>query len=233
MEKAYRNISYLFLLILAFAIVGFFQSYFGLFPRFEGLPAVAHLHAIGLLLWFGLLILQPILIRYNRIGVHRLLGKFSYFLVPYIALTVFGMARHSYRAQGASWLLAANPPGLFFALIGLLPFLFFYALAIVYRRNTEYHMRFIIATSLPLIPPALGRFFDLRLKLGPPGAILPPLTVLLILVGLIIYDKVKLGRVHRAYWVALAVIILVDVSVPTIAPTHLWQSIALKIGQYL
>jgi uncharacterized membrane protein YozB (DUF420 family) len=233
MEKAYRNISYLFLLILGFAIVGFFQSYFGLFPRFQGLPAVAHLHAIGLLLWFGLLIIQPILIRYNRIELHRLLGKFSYFLVPYIALTVFGMARHSYRAKGASWLLAANPPSLFFVFIGLLPFLLFYILAIVYRRNTEYHMRFIIATSLPLIPPALGRFLDLRLKLGPPGAVLPPLTVLLILIGLMIYDKVELGRVHRAYWIVLLVILLVDVSVPTIAPSHWWQSVALKIGQFL
>jgi len=232
-ERPYKNVSYLFLLIVVFVGLGFFKTYFGLFPRFQGLPKIAHFHALGFLLWIALLIVQPLLIRYNRLPLHRLLGKFSYFLVPYIALTVFGMAREAFQLKGNSWLLVAKPPSFFFAIIGLSNFLFFYVLAIVYRREREYHMRYIIATSLALIPPAVGRFFDLWLKLGPAGAPLPILTVYTILIALMIYDKVKLGKVHRAYWVVLLFTILVGIAVPTIPRTHAWQSFALRAGQYL
>jgi hypothetical protein len=233
MERAYKNINYLFLLILLFVGLGFFKTYFSLFPRFQGLPTVAHFHAIGFLLWFALLIVQPILVWKNQLPLHRMLGKFSYFLVAYIVLTIIGMAHEAYHLKGNSWLLSIQPPSLFFAVVGFVNFLTFYSLAIIYRRNTGYHMRFIIATSLALIPPSLGRFFDLWLKLGPPGGILLTLIVFAILIGLIVYDKVKFGKVHNAYWVVLAFTILIDVAVPTIPPTHLWQSIALKVGQYL
>ncbi|MGB6686163.1 MAG: hypothetical protein WBH24_21095 [Candidatus Acidiferrum sp.] len=232
-ERPYKNISYLFLLILVFVGLGFFKTYFGLFPRFEGLPTIAHFHAIGFLLWIALLVVQPLLIRYNQLPLHRLLGKFSYFLVPYIVLTVFGMSHEAYRVKGNSWLLAPQPPSLFFAVIGLGDFLFFYVLAIIYRRDREYHMRYIIATSLALIEPSLGRFFAIWLKLGPVGGILTTLTVFSIFIGLMVYDKVKFGKVHRAYIVAFVFTLLLDVAVPVVPPTHLWQSIALRIGRYL
>lgn len=233
MENAYKNINYLFLVVLAFVGLGFFKTYFGLFPRFQGLPTMAHFHAAGFLLWFALLIVQPLLIRHKQLALHRVLGKFSYFLVSYIVLTVWGMAHASYHLQGTPWLLSVQPPGLFFGLIGLVNFLSFYILAIVYRRNSAYHMRYIIATSLALIPASLGRFFGIWLKLGPAGGILTTLTVFAILIGLMVYDKMKFGKVHRAYVVALMITILIDVAVPTVPPTHLWQLTALKIGQYL
>lgn len=232
-ERGYRSLSLLFLVVLLVVVVGFFKTYFSLFPRFQGLPTMAHFHAIGFLSWFALLIIQPLLIRDGRFALHRKLGKFSYLLVPYIALTVIGMTRESYHLKGRPWLLAGQPPSLYFALLGLASFLLFYSLAIIYRREPAYHMRFMVATTLALLPPALGRFFDLWLKLGPAGAPLPPLIVFAILIGLVVYDKLKTGKVHRAYWTIVLVIVLVDVSVPTIPQTHFWQSIASRIGEYL
>jgi len=233
MEAAYKNINYLFLAILVFAGLGFFKTYFGLFPHFHGLPTVAHFHAIGFLLWFALLLVQPLLIRYDQLPLHRRLGKFSYFLVPYIALTVFGMARAAYQSKGSSWLLGVYPPSLFFAVLGLGNFLLFYGLAIIYKQNRAYHMRYLIATSLALIEPSLGRFFHLWLRLNPVGGILTLLIVYAIIIGLMVYDKVKFGRVHKAYYVVLGVTVLIDIAVPTIPRTQLWQAIALKIGSYL
>lgn len=232
-ERGYKNLSVLFLIVLLVVGIGFFKTYFSFFPRFQGLPTMAHFHAIGFLSWFALLTVQPLLIRDGRFALHRTLGKFSYVLVPYIALTVIGMTRESYHLKGRAWLLGGQPPSLYFALLGLTSFLLLYSLAIIYRREPDYHMRYMVGTILALLPPALGRFFDLWLKLGPAGAPLPPLIVLAILTGLIVYDKFKTGHVHRAYWTVAAIIILVDVSVPTIPPTHLWQSIASRIGEYL
>jgi len=233
MERAYRNVSYLFVLILAFVFLGFFKTYFGLFPRFHGLPTAAHFHALGFLLWIAMLIVQPLLIRYNQLPLHRALGKFSYFLVPYIVLATFGMMRQAYHLKGQSWLIAALPPGLYFAATGLLNFVLFYILAMVYKRNTPYHMRYIIATSLALIQPSLGRLFNDELRLGPLGAILTTLTVYAVLIGLIVYDKSKFGKVYPPYWVTLAFTLMLNISVPFVPPTHLWQSIALRIGRFL
>jgi hypothetical protein len=233
MEKAYRNISYFFLLIFVVAILGFYQTYFGLFPRFRGVPDIAHLHALGFLLWFALLIIQPLLIRYNQLALHRSLGKFSYFLVPYIVLTVFGMMENGYHRDGVEWFLATNPPVFFFAVAGITNFVLFYLLAIVYRRNAAYHMRYIISASLALLAPALGRLFGPELHMPIMAAAVPSVVAPLILIGLIVLDWVKLRKAYTPYLYALELTILIDVAIPTIPRTRVWQSIALIVARHM
>jgi hypothetical protein len=233
MEKAYRNISYLFAGLLLFVILGFYQTYFGLFPCFQGVPDIAHLHAFGFLLWCGLLIVQPLLIRYNQLPLHRLLGRFTYFLVPYNVLTAFGMVEHAYHRDGVRWLLATNPPAFFLTVFELVWFVLFYSLAIIYRRNTPYHMRYIIGASLALISPSVGRLFGGELRMPLTVAIVTPLLPIAILIGLLILDRVRLKRVYSPYLYALAFTILFDVAVPTIPPSHLWQSFAVWTAQHL
>lgn len=233
MEKAYGNISYLFAGILVFVVLGFYQTYFGLFPRFQGVPDIAHLHALGFLLWCGLLIVQPLLIRYNQLALHRSLGKFTYFLVPYIVLTSFGMVEHAYHRDGMRWLLATNPPFFFLAIAGLIWFVGFYLLAMIYKRNTAYHMRYIIGASLALISPSVGRLFGAELRMPLMVAIVTPLLPVAILVGLMVLDWVRLKKVYSPYLYVLAFVILFDVAVPTIPPSHLWQSFAVWTAQHL
>jgi hypothetical protein len=233
METPYKNLSYFFASIFILAIIGFFNSYFGLFPHFTGLPDMAHLHFLGWLLWFSLLIIQPLLIRFNKLSVHRFLGKFSYFLFVYILFTILGMIRYSYSIYGLSYLIATRPPGLYFSIAGAINFGLFYILAIINRKNTSTHMRYIIISSLALIPPATGRLFDLELKLGEGGAALVPLIQLAIIVSLIFFDKVKLKKVSRPYIIALIFTLALDISIPTFIPSHAWQTIALKIGKFL
>lgn len=233
MEKAYRNISYLFAGLLLFVILGFYQTYFGLFPRFQGVPDIAHLHALGFLLWCGLLIVQPLLIRYNKPSLHRFLGKSTYFLVPYIALTSFGMVKHAYHRDGMPWLLRNNPPAFFLAVAGIIWFVLFYLLAIIYKRNAAYHMRYIIGASLALVSPSAGRLFGSELHMLLIVAIVTPLLPVAILIGLMILDWVKLKKVYSPYLYGLAFSILFAVAVPTIPRSHLWQSFALWTGQHL
>lgn len=44
------------LLLLAFVVWGFFRTYFGLFPTFQGITIVQNFHGPLLLSWFALLI---------------------------------------------------------------------------------------------------------------------------------------------------------------------------------
>jgi hypothetical protein len=89
MGKSYRYISYLFVFVLALVFWGFYKTYFSLFPRFNGLPTLLHIHAVLILLWFAMLIAQPLLIlRYKNIALHRLVGKASYILVPAMVICI-------------------------------------------------------------------------------------------------------------------------------------------------
>ncbi len=47
--------------------------------------------------------------------------------------------------------------GLALQAIDIVQFVVFYSLAIVYRRNTYNHMRFMIGTAIMMIGPGLGR----------------------------------------------------------------------------
>ncbi len=194
MEKAYKNISYLFGAVLLLILIGFFKTYFGLFPQFEGLPLLAHFHAIMILSWFGLLIAQPLLIRYKRPDLHRLLGKASYVIVPLMAISMILMMR-------MSQLKTKNVFIFFIGSADLLFFLTFYALAIYYRHKLTYHTRFIVMTVLPFINPAMGR-------LGFPG----PVIGLLIIGGMLIFERFN-KKVYKPYLIALPVFLSLYLSV--------------------
>jgi len=233
METSYRYLSFFFAAIFVMAFIGFFNSYFGLFPHFKGLPDMAHLHFIGWLLWFTLLIIQPILIRLHKVNVHRLLGKFSYFLFVYILFTVIGMIKYSYSIYKVHYLVATFPPGLYFSIQGAVNFSLFYILAIINRKNTPYHMRYIIISSLALIPPSTGRFFQEELKLGPAGGAFVGLIQILIIISLMVYDRVKSKKIYKPYIIAFIFTMALNISIPTFVPSHTWQKIALKIGDHL
>jgi hypothetical protein len=83
MEISYKYLSWFFMALLAIILFGF-QRYFLSFPGFNGFNYVHHIHAISLLLWFGMLFIQPVLIYKKKFALHRILGKVSYFLVPFI-----------------------------------------------------------------------------------------------------------------------------------------------------
>jgi uncharacterized membrane protein YozB (DUF420 family) len=156
METAYRNIIFSFAGVLAVLFLGFFKNYFGLFPHFSGISAVKHFHAVFFLLWFALLIIQPVLIKNKQIAWHRLLGKASYFLVPLIGISTYFLALAEYEREIKQFpknIALAN----FIIFNGgqLAVFLFLYGLAIINRKNTPSHVRYMIATSLVLMDPGL------------------------------------------------------------------------------
>lgn len=189
MEKAYRTSSYLFIAVLVMVFVGFYKSYFRLFPHFDGISTALHIHAIIVLLWFAILIVQPFLIRGKKLKLHRLIGKVSYAVVPLVVLSIAWLMRLGFIHNTP---LAPGTPD--FRLIGIADltyFISFYLLAVYYRHKTSYHARYMAMTVLPFINPALGR-------LEFPG----PIVALVILVGLLIYERFN-NKIYRPYLIGL------------------------------
>lgn len=227
MHKAYRNISVLFILIFAFVILGFFRTYFGHLGQFNTFPVILNIHAIAFITWILLLIFQPLTIIYDKRNIHRILGKFSYFLVPVILFTIWEMIKISYARDNGTVPFPQIAEHLILPITDALVFATLYVLAIINKRNSAYHMRYIIACSLVLISPSGARF--LGYTLGAIGPLIGLIMIHAIMIGLILYDKIKLNKVYPPYLIAWTLLIASHLIEIFFSKTLLWQSMFLKI----
>jgi hypothetical protein len=213
MEKQYRNLGYFFLIIVVFVFLGFYYPYFSLFPDFKSITTIIHIHVISLMLWLGILIIQPLLIRYHKYKAHKYIGKFTYFLLPLVILSIIGVIRQGYFEGIADKMTPAQSLKTQFTNIaGIFLFLTYYALAIIniLKGNVALHMRYMICLFLEFVPPTFGR--TLGYWLGIRQFYTYNISILLsslILFLLIIGDK-KRGLNYTPYIVALCLTFLVN-----------------------
>lgn len=158
MIRFYRIAVLLVACLLIFSFLGFYNTFFSLFPAFRGVHWVVHFHAVTILSWFALLFTQAYLATHGRLEQHRVLGRCSYplaalIIAGFVLVTDYGQMRH-------------KAPDLFGATLfdGSL-FLLFYVLAIFNRKNTSAHAQYMILSALPFINPGLGRFISPALSL--------------------------------------------------------------------
>src|SRR5579872_6690952 len=145
MDKHYENTGYYFLVLVAMVAAGFYYPYFSLIPHFTpNITALVHIHALALMLWVALLVVQPLLIRFRERRVHRAIGIFSYLLVPVIVVTSIGVMFKQFDERGLQPIgTLANLKGLYVSAGELILFSIFYALAVAHRRNVAFHMRYM------------------------------------------------------------------------------------------
>ncbi|GAB3942205.1 hypothetical protein GCM10028805_06460 [Spirosoma harenae] len=224
MERSYKHVSYLFVAMLAIIIAGFYKNYFGKFPVFAGLSYVHHTHTMLLLLWFAMLIIQPILIYQKRLDLHRFIGKASYVLVPMIVWSMLAVMRRQYLRNLPKMPEARNLASLYLPVSALIPFVTLYVLAIIYRKTPALHMLYMIASAIALLGPAIGRinfgFADFKLAVLFAFALGD-----VFLVGLLIYEFVKVKN-YRPYLLSLLICMLFYDAFPWVPNSAGWQWIA-------
>lgn len=181
MEKSLQNrILYFFIAIFIITNLGFYKTYLIHFPTFEGFSWIYHIHGMLAMAWVLMLIAQAYLIRAKKYDLHRLVGKLSYLIMPLFLGSLFFAAKESYfrniQTMSQADAFAEMPKGgtIDIFLLGLI-----YVLAMVYKKNVSYHLRFMVSTGLIILMPGLGRFIFVFLEIPFPFALIP-----MILVGL-------------------------------------------------
>jgi hypothetical protein len=219
MEKSYKLISLFFVIILAIVVLGFYKTYFGLFPTFNNVTNIQHLHGLLFLLWFLMLTVQPLLIKKGQYEWHRIIGKASYFLVPLIVISIFYIAKEYYDT--AQLPLNQKITNLYVPFYQIFNFVTLYLLAIHYRKRSSYHMRYMIATSLAVYGAALKRLFINFMGVSGPNAFLYTFLVSdLILIGFIMYDW-RHKQSYKPYIVALVILFTTQLGFYTFRYTEL------------
>ncbi len=216
MEFGYKNLGYCFLVLLLFVFLGFYKTYFGLIPNFN--PAttwVVHFHAAILFLWVCTVITQPLLIRYGKYNTHRMVGRFTYILVPLMVTTFLLMwikgftNKYPHSFSGYSHYMYDEH---FHSICDVVLLVTFYSIAVINKKTTPRHMRYMIATTLIFIDPTLSRLLSSLFDVNSTTADL--ITFLFtdaILVGLIIYD-INYNRRYKPYVYALSLFLIYHIS---------------------
>jgi hypothetical protein len=231
MDKAFNYLWSLFIVIFVFIFLGFFKTYFGLFSTINKIPSSHHFHTFLFLLWFALLFIQPLLIKKGKIKLHQLLGKFSYVLMPLLIVSIFIMTKNQYLREIALYTRSQCIAHLIIPLPQLVIFVAMYILAIANIKNTGYHLRYMVGTSLVLIGPGLGR--ALITLAGIPYEQSVQLSFLVtefILAGLIIYD-IKKGNGYKPYAILLIIFLLCHIGWFFMPNSYLWQTICGKFAE--
>jgi hypothetical protein len=157
MSHAYRNTIIFIILVLAGVQWGFYYNYTSKFPEFKGVSNLTHIHGMLMMSWLILLIVQPLLIMTGKQKLHRTIGKSSYVLGPLIIATLFLIGRHAYHSD-----LKLAPEHINLAvraldIRGFFSFAIFWSLAMINRKNSDAHMRYMIGTGILAIGPGIGR----------------------------------------------------------------------------
>ena len=225
MQKTYdlykRGIAYWFLLLIPLIGWGFYQSYFAtlLAPR----PSIIHIHFVLMMIWAAMLIVQPLLIRYKKLAIHRIIGQLSYVVMPLLLFTGFLLIRFVYyrgvnvtgepigspdsAPTSSQFQFAADSIRIIIVYLFWLGF--FYSLAVMNRRTTSVHARYMVAASLTMIGPTLERILFLTFDIEKFFGVVPIESLSfflqdLILAGLLIYDH-KNNKPTGTLWLCLLV----------------------------
>jgi hypothetical protein len=227
MEKGYRNLAFFFGAIAVISFIGFYKKYFSLAPDFPGLKNIHHFHALALTTWLIMLIVQPVLIAKDKMTAHRMIGKFSYILVPVIFVSMLFVYHNQYLrlfTEGKSE--AETLAFVFSPATDAIPFVIFYLLAILNKRETDKHMRYMICTGIIIGGPGLGRIFMTWMNMDIFAAIgLVTLITLLVFAVLISYDRVRKKQFRiNPFTIAFIIWLIPNILIIFFPNTALWQS---------
>lgn len=178
----FKYADYYFSSFIILVIIGFWPTYFSKF--FDGTANFSqyfHFHAVTAVLWLLLLIVQPMLIRTKKFRTHRLIGKFSYILVPILFISIILLAhfRLNPDTENLAWRVWIPFKDLFI-------FSFGFGVAIRYRKTVAIHARGMVVAGMALIEPTMVRMvvnvFGIEQPLGYYLGIAPIYIILIILI---------------------------------------------------
>ena len=229
MEKTLQNrLLYFFVAIFVITNLGFYKTYLIHFPTFEGFAWVFHVHGMLAMSWILMLVTQAYLIRAKKYDLHRLVGKLSYVVMPLLLISIFFVAKESYFKKIHAGIPQANALADLTnggTIIDIFALGIMYVLAIIYKKNVGYHLRFMAGTGLAILGPGLGRFVFAFLELPIPLALLTMLlcTTVVGIVWLIIDIINKKSAFPMGVYVVIALCMNV---MGANATSAWWQSFA-------
>lgn len=149
-----------------FVFGGFGMTY--LFPLATGTlrpaPPVVHFHGIVFFSWIILLVVQPMLVGFRNVSLHKSLGTFGIALAT--SIMFMGFITQMLGASNSRMNPTTNLyNGVYLGIMAVAGFGTMFTLAMRNTRRPEIHKRMILLAMLPILPPGIHRFYMVPLGL--------------------------------------------------------------------
>ena len=219
---------------VAAVAIGFSTTYF--IPvasgRFAG-PPVAHVHGLLFMSWIALMLLQPMLVRQRRSGLHRRVGWIALPLAVAMAVSGLGVGVFAVSRD-----LAAGVGDLAYAqLIGVVAamsiFVVFVSIAVAARKQPAWHKRMMLLATIAVLWPAWFRFRHLLPFVPHPDIVLGVVVSDSLILLAMARDRLKFGRIHPAYLIFGLLLIAEHVWEILFFDTPTWRAAAILIYRAL
>jgi len=221
--------------IVVVAFGGFFSTYWA--PLAMGgleVPPVVHLHGVLFSVWTLFFFSQAWLAAHDPLASHRAFGLLGIAIATAMVFVGMWTALGSLESATARGFEEAGRRFAIVPISGIIFFAVVVGVAIANVRRPEMHMRLMLLASISILQAAVGRTVRAiiapdapRPGLGPPAPVevtyLPAAIVDLLLVAAIVFDWRARGKVHPAYLVGGAALVLIQFGSGPMSETPLWQ----------
>jgi hypothetical protein len=215
---------------LGFARTFFLRAWYPEWAALHGAPeSIFYLHGTFFAAWYVLLAVQAGLVTARRVVWHRRLGSAGAVLAAVVV--VLGIIVSLVAARRPTGFVDVAMPPLQFLVVPLAAvslFGTFVAMAVVRRRDSQAHKRYMLLASIVMLEAAVGRWPFAFIKGASPLPLLPMpcLVTDLFLLPLFVWDIRSRGRLHPAtLWGSLIIVCTHALRMP-LASTAAWQAFA-------
>jgi hypothetical protein len=209
--------------------VAFHPTYLQYFPGFKSFSWIHHTHGALMVSWVIMLVVQPYLIYKGKYKMHRLIGRISYFIAPLMLISMFLVTRLNYLNsvgrvpfKDVAYIQALN-------YITPLIFLLFYSLAIIHKKETFKHKRYMIGTSFIMLTAVLNRLLQEIFGNIEPYEFFIPLYLGVIVSAFLLANDIFKKRNPLPYTIVTFVLFF-NIIIFYARYTEVWQSIVLFVG---
>lgn len=212
---------YLALAMLISVVAGFGGRALALPALTPPITITIIVHAIIMLTWYSLMVVQAGLIGKKNIALHMRLGKFSPALVAAILISGTLVTLETYTRRigvGASGAELA----VYLSFSSLLGFIILYVLAYRMRALADYHKRYILLAGIAMM---LAATFRLAAAIGAPQVINMGIVIQYSFVtAIMFYDMRTLKRIHMATITGTLVCLTMTLGIFTTGMAPAWAS---------
>jgi uncharacterized membrane protein YozB (DUF420 family) len=220
--------------IILTAFIGFAPSFYlrSIYNPGHSLSTILRVHGLFFSAWMILFLVQTVLIvRGSRI-LHRRLGwAATGIAVVMVALGIAASIEQMRRVP----LTIAPQVGLALNTFPILVFVILVGSAIYYRGRSDWHKRLILSATISLLGAAM-----LRIIVPHAGSLKPPeifilasIILDLFFVPSFIYDWRTRHKIHPAYFCALTLLIVSQISIVTVIQWPPWIRLAHALQRYV
>ena len=221
--------------IAIIVLIGFARTFFLSFMFPEAQPFAApepifKVHGVVFAAWIGFLVSQALLIRGDRLNLHRSAGWIGVGLAALVVVIgTFGSLIAAQRPGGFIGVPLPPEQFLIFPLFDMILFGSFVTLAVAWRTNPQSHKRLMILATVNLVEAAIIR---IPLEFIAAGAPFTSRGLSYLIIGaMVVWDIRSRGKIQRVtLWGGILIVISLPVRM-LVSQTQLWADIATWLAQ--